>query len=146
MKEQENLKNHSDNSENIIKYEKILISFAIVVFALIVGYNAFVVPEMPALVQNSNKVVRVNKNPEKESSSNKTQKSKTYSKSTNAVNINTATKEELVGNLKGVGNEIAERIIIYRETHGGFSSKEELMEVKGVGKKNFKKIKSDIVI
>ncbi len=47
------------------------------------------------------------------------------------VNINTATKDELLL-LPGIGEVYAQRIIDYRETHGDFTIVEDLMQVKGI--------------
>jgi competence protein ComEA len=55
------------------------------------------------------------------------------------VNINTATIEELT-TLPGVGPTLAGRIVEYREKAGQFTSVEELLNVKGIGEKNFEKI------
>ena len=60
------------------------------------------------------------------------------------ININTATVEELTS-LYGVGNSIAERIKQYRDEHP-FKVKEEIMEVKGIGKVKFEKIKDLITV
>ncbi|MBI2154497.1 MAG: helix-hairpin-helix domain-containing protein [Candidatus Rokubacteria bacterium] len=49
------------------------------------------------------------------------------------VNINTASKSELM-KLKGVGREVAEKIIAYREKNGPFKKPEEIRQVSGVGK------------
>ncbi len=49
------------------------------------------------------------------------------------VNINTASKAELM-KLKGVGREVAEKIIAYREKNGPFKKPEEIRRVSGVGK------------
>lgn len=51
------------------------------------------------------------------------------------ININTATKKELV-TLKHVGDKIADRIIEYRKVHP-FKTIEGLMNVKGIGQKVF---------
>ncbi|HEX4363668.1 MAG TPA: helix-hairpin-helix domain-containing protein [Solirubrobacteraceae bacterium] len=50
------------------------------------------------------------------------------------VNLNTATLEQL-DTLDGVGPGIAQRILDYRQQHGGFSRVEELGEVPGIGPK-----------
>jgi len=50
------------------------------------------------------------------------------------INLNTATIEQL-DTLDGVGPGIAQRIIDYREQHGGFRSVAELGEVPGIGDK-----------
>ena len=50
------------------------------------------------------------------------------------ININTATKEELMY-IRGIGDTYASRIIDYRDEIGGFSSLEQLLEVKGIGEK-----------
>jgi competence protein ComEA len=49
------------------------------------------------------------------------------------VNINTASKSELM-KLKGVGREVAEKIIAYREKNGPFTRPEEIRKVSGIGK------------
>jgi comEA protein len=62
-----------------------------------------------------------------------------------SININTASKEILVG-LPGVGESTADKIIKYRETHNGFKKIEGIMKVKGIGKKKFEKIKEYIIV
>ena len=49
------------------------------------------------------------------------------------VNINTASKTELM-KLKGVGRELAEKIIEYREKNGPFQKPEEIRKITGIGK------------
>ncbi len=61
------------------------------------------------------------------------------------VNINIAGKHELEG-LPGIGEATAERIIIHREENGGFRKVEDLMKVKGIGKKKFEKLKELITV
>lgn len=60
------------------------------------------------------------------------------------VNINTAPKEVLM-TLKYVGEEYAERIIAYRETQK-FTSPEDIMKVKGIGKKIYETNKDMITV
>lgn len=61
------------------------------------------------------------------------------------VNLNTATKEELM-TLNGIGDVRAQAILKYREEHGEFRSIEELMEVEGIKKGTFQKLKDQIKI
>ena len=55
------------------------------------------------------------------------------------VNINTASKEELIG-LNGIGEVLADRIIEYREANGGYKDVRELTNVKGIGEKLLEKL------
>jgi competence ComEA-like helix-hairpin-helix protein len=55
------------------------------------------------------------------------------------VDINKATKRDLMS-LPGVGEVIAERILIYREEHGAFAGVNDLLKVKGIGKKKLERI------
>lgn len=60
------------------------------------------------------------------------------------VNINQANAAALQHYLKGIGKKKAESIIMYRTEHKEFKSLDEIMEVKGIGKGIYKKIKSDL--
>jgi len=61
------------------------------------------------------------------------------------VNINTASAADLEG-LPGIGAKTAARIIEYRQKNGPFKKIEELMNVRGVGEKNFLKLKPQITV
>ncbi|WP_323844649.1 ComEA family DNA-binding protein [Microbulbifer magnicolonia] len=50
-----------------------------------------------------------------------------------AVNLNSASAEELAEKLVGIGAARAELIVKYREDNGPFTSIEQLLEIKGVG-------------
>lgn len=55
----------------------------------------------------------------------------------NAVNINTADAETLKNELAGVGPTRAKAIVEYRKKHGPFKKAEDLLKVKGIGKRTF---------
>ena len=61
------------------------------------------------------------------------------------VNINTATKSELM-TLNGIADVKAQEIIDYRTKNGPFTTIEDIMKVKGIGKATFEDIKARIVV
>jgi competence ComEA-like helix-hairpin-helix protein len=61
------------------------------------------------------------------------------------VNINTADIKQFM-ELPGVGQKTAERIIEYRSSRGKFTSKRDLLQVKGIGSTKFEKFKDLIFI
>ena len=61
------------------------------------------------------------------------------------ININLANIEELT-KLPGIGPAKAKKIIQKREEINGFKSIEQIIEVKGIGKKSFEKLKNSITI
>ena len=78
---------------------------------------------------------------EEQSGISSIQKSETQSATLGlkSINLNSATKDELI-RLPGIGEAIAERIILYREENGPFVSIEDLMNIKGIGSKKFERI------
>ena len=61
------------------------------------------------------------------------------------VNINTASVEQLM-QLDRVGANYAQRIVDYREINGPFKAPEDIMNVKGIGKKTWEANKDRIVV
>jgi competence protein ComEA len=61
------------------------------------------------------------------------------------VNLNTASAVDFEA-LPGIGAKTAARIVEYRQKNGPFKKVEELMNVRGVGEKNFLKLKPQITI
>ncbi len=68
-----------------------------------------------------------------------------YVNAMDKVNINTAPVEQL-SELDRVGAKYAQRIVEYREKHGPFKAPEEIMNVKGIGKKTWEANKDRIVV
>ncbi len=64
---------------------------------------------------------------------------------THLININRASATELE-QLPGIGPKLAARIVAYREEHGPFQRKEELLNVPGIGMKKFARIKDRITV
>lgn len=61
------------------------------------------------------------------------------------INLNTASLEQLM-EIPGVGESKARAILEYRETNGGFSSIEEVMNIEGIKEGVFSKMKEYIVV
>ena len=59
----------------------------------------------------------------------------------NAVNINTASIEELE-KLPNIGAKLAQRIVEHREKHGNFRKSEHLILVQGISDKRFRELQN----
>ena len=73
-----------------------------------------------------------------------TPRSVTASAST-PLNLNAATVAQLEA-LPGIGRATAERIVEYRQKNGSFKKAEDLMNVRGIGEKNFLKLKPLVTV
>lgn len=56
------------------------------------------------------------------------------------LDLNTARVEDFM-TLPGIGKKLAQRIVEYRKSHGGFRSVEDLRTVKGIGKKRMERLR-----
>ncbi len=61
------------------------------------------------------------------------------------VNLNSAAASDFEG-LPGIGAKTAARIIEYRQKNGPFKKIEDLMNVPGIGEKNFLKLKPQLTV
>jgi competence protein ComEA len=61
------------------------------------------------------------------------------------VNINTASPADFEA-LPGIGAKTAARIVEYRQKNGPFKKIEDLMNVQGIGEKNFLKLKPQLTV
>lgn len=68
-----------------------------------------------------------------------------FSQDIGKVNLNTADKDLLMS-VPGIGQNLAQRIIDYRRENSGFSSPEELKNIKGITAYRYEKIKSSLCV
>ncbi|MGD0211008.1 MAG: helix-hairpin-helix domain-containing protein [Desulfomonilia bacterium] len=61
------------------------------------------------------------------------------------ININTATKEELMM-LPGIGEKTAAAIVTYRQANGQFKSLDDMTRIKGISKKKLDKVRPYLVL
>jgi len=60
------------------------------------------------------------------------------------LDLNQARLEELM-ELPGIGEKLAQRVVEYRKTHGGFRSVEDLRKVRGIGEKRMERLRPLVV-
>lgn len=72
-------------------------------------------------------------------------KQKTDESDSNKININLASKEDLM-TLSGIGESKATQILSYRESNGKFSKIEDIMNISGIKEGVFNKIKDYITV
>ncbi len=81
----------------------------------------------------------------KTNTTNATTTTPTAQSAKDLINLNTASKGELLA-LPGIGEIKAQAIIDYREKYGSFYSTEEIMNVNGIGEKTYAQLKDLICI
>lgn len=113
---------------------RVLIAIALVFCALLIGYNAFYVPDA-----SLESFVETDLLPGNDESSMES------AEASEKIPLNTASLEDL-DTLQGIGPALAQRIIDYREEYGGFSRVEELKEVKGIGEVLFEQIRDSVTV
>ena len=59
------------------------------------------------------------------------------------ISLSSATVAQL-DTLDGIGPTLAQRIVQYRESHGGFRSVDELKQVEGIGEKRFASLRASL--
>ncbi len=157
-----------DEQSRQIRY---LILIAAVLCAVIIGYNAFYVPEAdllepvavadpssaesapaeksgeayvpaPAGSRAETSAAPVPSKPAAPVLSSRSPEGETKGK----INLNTATARELSDGLDGIGEALAARIVAYREQHGAFRAVDELKNVPGIGDKKLEAIRGSVTV
>lgn len=119
------------------KQEIFLLVICLISSVAVVSFNLFSSPSVYDRVKievKEEKTTVVSSQPERENNS-----------VNGKININTATKEDLL-KIKFIGDKKADAIIEYRKENGDFNTVEELKKVPGIGEKIYQKIKDKIEV
>lgn len=115
----------------------IVIGFGLIILAGIILYFAFSIPKVNDKTV-LNKTVTISETYSiSQQISNKNGNSE--SSIDYPININTCTVDDLV-TINGIGEKKASAIVEYRDVIGGYTSVEEIKNIKGIGDKVFDKI------
>jgi competence protein ComEA helix-hairpin-helix repeat region len=152
-------------------HQRYLVVIALILCALIIGYNAFYVPDaslsaltvltdVSSAVPSSGAAAAASSSavsgdeaytpaaPDSSSAaaSRPVPASSSAKPAVGKININMATAQQLSDGLDGIGAVMAQRIVDYRGQHGNFKSIEEIKNVSGIGDKTFEKIQNSITV
>ena len=137
------------------RQKRILILMASIVCAVMIGYNAFYVPDATIAWKQASSFSISAPSGQGESLSissapssvtERVSASSVISQKQGKININTASSQELCDGLAGIGETLAARIVDYREKNGPFHSTEEIKNISGIGDKIFEKIRDSITV
>lgn len=141
--------------EDESSHVRYLVVFALILCAVIIGYNAFYVPDasltnltvitdaVSSAVSSAEEYTPKAPASSVGSSSHRPAGKK---QSSGKINLNTASAQQLSEGLNGVGEVMAKRIVEYREAHGRFRSVDDLKNVSGIGEKIFQKLKDQVTV
>ena len=121
-----------EQEQNRRKYDRLSLVLSITAVLAIAGVGSFL---LKAQTQNNSAIIKP---------ATDTVYEQSISKEQLKININTATKEELML-LSGIGENKAENIILYRERMP-FSSVKDITKVSGIGEKIYKEIADKICV
>jgi comEA protein len=113
--------------------------------AFIIIYNFLAMPSY-GTASGSAKLMMLSSSASQQAVSQSSASQQAVSQSSSTlINLNTATKEQLM-TLPGIGDALAQNIIDYRQENGGFKSVDELENVKLIGQARFDKIKDLVIV
>jgi competence protein ComEA len=132
---------------------RFLIVIAAVICAVIIGYNAFYVPDaplsepsvaadLPSATSSSEEYAPASVPPK----SSALETFAAHRTGVGKVDINKASAQEISDKLDGIGDGLAKRIVSYREKHGPFRSIEAIKNVAGIGDKKYEAIRNSITV
>lgn len=122
----------------------IVLSLFYMLCAALILYNTFSVPPVysSAFIETNSVADETDFTAETDTVSSNSNASES---GVSVININTCSYEELL-TLSGIGPSKAQAILEYRQINGGFSSIEEIKNVKGIGEKTYEAIRKFITV
>ncbi|HIS69486.1 MAG TPA: helix-hairpin-helix domain-containing protein [Candidatus Gallacutalibacter stercoravium] len=124
--------------EQKVTTERVLIAVALLLCALLIGYNAFYIPsaQTPQVILVEGDLSAIE---EQAVQGSEAYDPRPASSQPGKLNVNTASVEELM-ELPGIGEVLAGRIVAYRQQQGNFSDLQQLLQVDGIGDALYEKM------